>query len=271
MEQCLLHANCQGEPLAHLLSLSPEFAARWAFDYWVNYTGAAVSDAALAQCSLFIYQYLGPQWGGNASEVLLAKLPAHAVAVQVPNLFFKGYWPLWTNESRMNFGDIYLDTLTDKGLRAAEAVHFCLKADLAKLYDLDAIVAESQALECQREAGSVIELVDFVAAHWREEQLFTTVNHPGPRLMLMVANAVLHALNLPPMPEKVIHENSISCDPHFHLAIHPAVARHFGLPFADENTRYPVYGRRMTYREYALCYADCRIKKQNLLEYLQSE
>lgn len=270
MEQCFLHANCQGEPLAYLLSLSPEFATRWELAYQVNYTGTAVSPSVLAQCSLFLYQYLGPQWGDTSSEALLACLPAHAVAVRLPNLFFKGYWPFWTSQSRMNFGDTHLDALTDKGLSAAEAVHIFLKSDLTQFYDLDTMLAESQALERQREAGSIIELVDFVDAHWRHEPLFTTINHPGPKLTLMVANAVLHAVGLPPLPESVLGTHVISCDPHFHLPIHPGVARHFGLTFANEHTLYPVFGRKMTYREYALCYADCRIREQNLLEYLQS-
>ncbi len=268
MELCLLHANCQGSPLARLLSASPSFAARWRIRHCVNYTREPVPDDALASCSLFLYQHLGEQWGELASARLLERLGPGARAVRLPNLFFKGYWPLWTNASSMHFGDVYLDYLTDQGLDAAEIAHLYLRASLDRLYDLDGLVAESQALERERERGSVIELVDYVEAHWKEEQLFASVNHPGPRLLRMVADAVLGELGLPDLPGGAAPDGELACDAQFELPVHPAVGRHFGLPFVSEERRYPVYGKMLTFRQYALCYVDCRRKGHDFLEYL---
>lgn len=269
MELCLLHANCQGAPLARLLAASPNFAARWRIRHCVNYTREAVPDEALAACTLFLYQRLGGQWGELASDRLLARLSPGVTALCLPNLFFKGYWPLWTNASSMHFGDRYLDALTDRGLTPAEILHVYLRGNLAEVFDLEALIAESQALERERERGTILELTDYVEAHWKKEQLFTTVNHPGPGLMRMVADAVLGRLGLPPLalgadgPE-------LACDPLFELPVHPAVGRHFGLAFVGEDRLYPVYGKRLTFRQYALCYVDCRRHGYDFQDYLAS-
>jgi hypothetical protein len=270
MELCLLHANCQGEPLLRLLAASPGFAARWRVRLYTNYTREPIPARDLENCRLFLYQHLGPEWGGLASERLLERLPPGAAALCLPNPFFKGYWPLWTNASTMNFGDVYLDLLVDKGLSPAEAVHLYLRDSLTGFYDLDALVAESQALERRREQNALIPLADYVEERWRDEQLFTTVNHPGSHLLRRIADAVLKALGLPPLSPAASAGLDLACDPHFELPIHPVAGRHFRLPFAGEERRYPVYGNRLNFREYALCYADCRRRGLNFLEYLQS-
>ncbi len=269
-ERCILHANCQGEPLARLLAASPAFAARWSIRHYVNYIREPVPDEDLAACSLFLYQDLGPQWGGLSSAALLSRLPAHATALCLPNLFFKGYWPLWTSQSSMHFGDVYLDYLVDQGLNPAEILRLYLSPTLTARYDLDALKDESQALERRREASAILSCVDYIEEHWRDVQLFSTVNHPGPELMRRVADAALAALGLPRLPEHLPAGLELSCDPHFHLPIHPTVGRHFGLPFAGEERRYPAYAHWLTFRQYALCYIDCRQKGLNLLEYLQA-
>lgn len=73
---CVLHANCQGEPMAALLRLCPGFAARYEIRLFTNYTREPVPDEVLSSCSLFLFQHLGPQWNGLASEALLKKNPA---------------------------------------------------------------------------------------------------------------------------------------------------------------------------------------------------
>lgn len=270
MELCLLHANCQGTPLGRLLTMSPGFVARWRIMHVLNYLRDPVPEDALHTCTLFLYQHLGPQWGPLASERLLEGLRPGATALRLPNLFFKGYWPLWTNDSIMNFGDIYLDYLTDQGLELSEIIHLYLHGRLEKLYDLDGLVAESQARQRERERGSVVELTDYVEEHWKRAQLFTTINHPCPDLLRRVADAVLASLDLPPLPADVTERcgDSLACDVHFDLPIHPAVGRYFGLPFAGPERRYPVYGKQLTFRQYALCYADCRRKGLSFLKYL---
>ncbi len=270
MELCLLHANCQGGPLARLLALSPDFAARWSVRHVINYTREPVPEDALRGCTLFLYQPLGAHWGELASERLLARLNPGAAVLRLPDLFFKGYWPLWTNASTMHFGDIYLDYLTDMGLELAEIIHLYMRDNLDAIYDLDGLAAESQARQRERERGCVVELADYVEAHWKDAQLFASVNHPSPELLRRVADAVLTALGLPPLAAVAAERGGVGlvCDAQFELPVHPAVGRHFGLSFVGPERRYPVYGKQLTFRQYALCYADCRRRGLNFQEYL---
>ena len=270
MESCLLHANCQGAALLRLLAASRGFAARWRVRLYTNYTREPIPAREIEQCRLFLYQHLGDEWGELASAHLLDRLSPGAVALRLPNLFFKGYWPLWTNASTMNFGDVHLDYLVDKGLSLGEAMRLYLSDSLAALYDLDALVAESQALERRREQGALISLVDYVEGCWRDVQLFNTVNHPGPELLRRIADAVLDALGLPRLSPSSLAGLDLACDPHFELPIHPVAGRYFRLPFAGAERRYHVYANKLTFREYALCYADCRRRGMDFLEYLQS-
>lgn len=267
---CILHANCQGGPLRRLLLASAGFAGRWNVLHILNYDHSPVPADALEHCDLFLYQHLGPQWGELASQRLLARLPGNAKRIRLPNLFFMGYWPLWTGDSSMNFGDIYLDYLVDKGLSPAEIMRVYLHGRLSAVHDLDARVQSSRERQRIKDSGAIISLEAYLDAHWREEQLFTTVNHPAPKLSLMVADAVLAELGLPPLDKSILETegDALDCDRQLHLPIHPAVGRQFGLPFAGEERRYRLYDNMLSFRQYALAYVDCRRKGLPFLVYL---
>jgi len=87
-ELCIVHVNCQGPPLIQRLLSCPEFAKRYKCVLFTNYTKDPVPDEMLQQCSLFLYQHLGQDWGDLASEKLLSKLPKSARHLCVPNMFF---------------------------------------------------------------------------------------------------------------------------------------------------------------------------------------
>ena len=72
----ILHANCQGRPLAARLLASPEFAGGFMPRVYLNYAREAIPAADLERCGLFLYQHLGPEWGDLSSAALLARLPA---------------------------------------------------------------------------------------------------------------------------------------------------------------------------------------------------
>jgi hypothetical protein len=174
-------------------------------------------------------------------------------------MFFKGYWPFWTNAGPLDFGDGFLDLLVDQGLSLAEAKHVYLRGVLETKFDLDAIAADSLNREREKERCAVVGTADFVAERWRREQMFHSVNHPDKALCLRVANGVLAALGLPPVPGPA-GENCPPCNGDFDLPIHPGVGRHFGLPFAGEDRRYNIFGRPMTFEQYITCYLSCRLQ-----------
>lgn len=255
---CVVHANCQGDPLRALLSLHPQFGREYDIAKYTNYLREDIPAEQLEACDLFLYQPLGEQWNDHASDALLRKVSPTAVSMAIPNMLFKGYWPFWTNRSPMDYGDAMLDHMIDMGLEKKEILYLCLHTDLTRKYDLDAMLAESLAVERAKEHGCVVHTVDMVQELWKHEKLFNTINHPNRRLVLHVANGVLDALGMTPVPD-VVSAAFTDPYPEFELPLHPQVAAYHGLDFGGPQTRYAVYGTPRTYEEYVSRYVDCRL------------
>jgi hypothetical protein len=186
-----------------LLASSPEFSARWRIRHYTNYTREAIPATELENATLFLYQHLGPEWAEVSSASLLGSLSGAAVSLCVPNMFFKGYWPFWMSDSPMDFADALLDTLYASGAGKPEIVKVYLSGAVARMMDVDAVVAETLRIEEAKEALCDIKTAAFVARNWRKRLLFQTVNHPGEELLSLVAQGVLARLGLPPLSGEI--------------------------------------------------------------------
>ena len=265
-----MHANCQGEPLARLLAESPEFVARWDIHRYTNYTREAIPDFALKNATLFLFQHLGPEWGEVSSDALLARLGPKARPVCIPNMFFLGYWPFWTKDSPMDFGDFFLDKLYAAGAGKPEILRVYLNGRIDRMVDLEAVVRNSLAAEFAKEERCDVKTAAFAAENWKKIRLFQTVNHPDAPLLTHAAQGLLAHLGLPLLPLDVCESYSFDYEG-FALPIHPKVAAYHALPFADAETQYPVFGREMTFGQYISRYIDCRMNhlEESFLAYLQ--
>ncbi|SDF06347.1 WcbI family polysaccharide biosynthesis putative acetyltransferase [Desulfovibrio legallii] len=260
---CLLHTNCQGDALRPLLENTPAFARLFRIRQYVNYTREEIGRVDLRQCALFLYQWLAPKWGALSTEQLLPRLPPACRTLTVPNLFFKGYWPTWTREAPIDFGDSLLESLLAQGLTPTEALALYLRGAPPLLGDraaLEAAAEASLAREEAKEAAASIRCAPLIRERWREEQLFVTINHPGRELMCHVADSLLRLLGLGGLPPSV-RRAYVSPLEDFWLPVHPAVGERLGLPFARRDRRYPIYGQALTHREYTACYLACRSEK----------
>ena len=255
-ELCLIHANCQGDALHALLAAVPAFGRCFEVRKYTNYLKETIPQRDFDRCRVFLYQHLGEKWNDLASDALLARLHPVACRIQIPNLLFKGYWPLWTNKSSMNYGDILLDLLVSRGYSESEVLHVYLRGKLTEKYNLNAILAENLGRERLKEKSAVIALTDFIEENWRGQQLFLSPNHPGKNLLLAIADAVLENLGLGRVPPSL--RNAFRPDyPDFELPIHPRAGAHFGLSFAGADRLYSIYGRPMNFARYAACYVHC--------------
>lgn len=254
----LLHANCQGEPLAAALCASPDFAGCFTPRVYLNYARQEIPQADLDACGLFLYQHLGPEWGPLSSEALLARLPAGCPSLCIPNMFFRGPWPLWSGAPGFDYRDELLDALVDTGLPAQEILRLYLAMPLEKKYDLDARLRDTIRIERQREERTPVKYLDHVLEHWRTRPLFLTVNHPGAELLRLSARGILRELGLAP-PRQVAIPPLGGYYADFELPVHPQVAAHYGLAWAHAGTSYRTYGKARTFAEYAATYVCCRM------------
>lgn len=257
---CLIHANCQGDELETLLLASSSFSRAYTIERYTNYTREQIPEESLAQCNLFLYQYLGPEWEGLSSQRLLSRLPSSAVSLCVPNLFFSGCWPLWTSESPIAFGDSLLNRLIDENASKAAILSIYLNKDLHSFVDMQALFEQSLARERAKERGAKILTLDWTLEHWKERPLFHTVNHPGRELMVLVAQAALKELDFPELEQQELDTvpEPFPSYAEFDLPIHPQVADFHGLRWVREGQTYNIFGRPMTFEQYISRYIDCR-------------
>lgn len=255
-EICVLFANCQGEALAPLLLASPEFAARFELRHFLNYRDQELVEHDLKRCSLFLHQYLAPDWGVFSSREALRRLNPASRSVCIPNMFFKGYWPFWTNKTDViNFADSLLEDLLIRGLSPDAVAGLYLKGGL--IGDVESVAAASLAREREKERFSDIKYVDIIAQNWRDEPLFITVNHPGKKLLVHAANEILAILGMAPLGAKTIGAYKHPQD-EFWLPIHPIVAKKLKLSFVEPGAAYPCFGARISHAEYVSRYLACR-------------
>lgn len=272
---CILHANCQGDEIERLLLLSNFFSASYQLHRFTNYTREAIPDALLADCQLFLYQHLGPTWENLSSDRLLSKLPPSSLSLRIPNMFFRAYWPFWTNRSPMDFGDSLLDRLIDEGAPKPVILRIYLHGDIGAFADLEAITENSFAIETVKEEQVCVKTVDFIREEWKKKALFHTVNHPGKELLLMAVDGILRELGFPALGSSELaaleNQGAFPSYSDFDLPIHPQVAEFHGLQFIRPSHLFSVFGKRMTFEQYVSRYIDCRLNgmETNFLGYVQ--
>lgn len=267
---CVIHANCQAEPLMELLALSPSFSKLWDVKLYTNYIKEDVPQEDLDNCGLFLYQHLDEDWGALASSALLARLNPAAQDICLPNMFFKGYWPFWTSSSPIDFGDSLLDKLIDAGAQKPEILKIYYHNDISKFVDMQDVAEESLQIEEDKDRRSPIKISAVMREFWRDEALFYTCNHPATRLLAEAANQLLRLLGFPALSEKAV-AGYLPEYSNFELPIHPQVAGALGLSFLEPEHKFNIFGRRLSFLQYLSRYIDCREQgyEDGFLGYLQ--
>ena len=223
----------------------------------------------------FLYQYLGDTWEDLSSRTLLQQLAPSALALQIPNLFFTGYWPFWTSRGPIDFSDALLNRLIDEGAPKSAILKLYMHSDITNFIDLKAALDKTVAIERQKETHTCVTYVDYALRLWKQRMLFLTVNHPGLDLLVHVAQGILNALGLPPLTGQELARPGLHADfpsySNFELPVHPQVAAFHGLEFGGPQQTYAVFTRRMTFEQYISRYIDCRLNgmDENFLGYLQ--
>lgn len=267
---CVIHANCQGEPLVELLALSPAFSSVWEVRHYTNYIREEIPQADLDRCSLFFYQHLGPEWGEASSGSLAARLNPAAEAICMPNMFFKGYWPFWTSTSPIDFGDTLLDKLIDSGAHKPEIIKIYCYGDVGKFADLENVAKESLAVEEEKDKRSPIKMAPLMRELWRDEPIFYTCNHPAKRLLASMTNQLLGLLGLPELSEAAVAAYQPEYS-NFELPIHPHIAAKLRLSFIGAEHKFNIFGRGLSFLQYVSRYIDCRQQgyDEDFIGYLQ--
>ena len=273
---CILHANCQGAELEHLLKASRHFSSTFHIERYTNYTKENIPQESLEACGLFLYQHIGPQWGELCSVNLLAKLSKRTPSLQIPNMLFTAYWPAWATRGPMNeFNDKFLNQRIAEGLPKEEIIRRYMSGGAFTHEDMDSALERSIAIERTKEQNAYIKTVDYILDRWKEKPMFHTINHPCEELLIHATQGILEGIGMPRMSsgelQAVRVDSAFPSYAGFDLPIHPGTALHHGLKFIRPGQRFAVFGQQMTFEQYIGRYIDCRLegKEKDFPAYLQ--
>jgi tetratricopeptide (TPR) repeat protein len=153
-------------------------------------------------------------------------------------------------------GDTYLNRLIDNGTAAVEAVDQYRALNVNSVRNLDRLFELLIDRQRSRDAACGYQIADLIEERFREEALFRTPYHPNLPLMLHLAGQFFQHFGMGEAAIKNMYERvRVAPMPETELPIHPAVARHFKLTYADAWTLYQIHDEgRFTFTEYALRY-----------------
>ena len=152
--------------------------------------------------------------------------------------------------------DSYLNRLIEKRVPAEEAVAQYLALDVNKIRNLDRLFEIIIDRQRARDNACGYQFADLIVEHFRHEPLFRTPHHPNLRLSLAFGTQFFRHMGLAEAAIARLHERvRVTPFPRTQAPIHPSVAAHFGLAYADAQTRYRIREEgRFTFAEYAARY-----------------
>jgi tetratricopeptide (TPR) repeat protein len=168
---------------------------------------------------------------------------------------YGGYDPF-----RQEMGDGYLNRLLKEGLGPEEAARRYIDADVSRLVDLDRLREITMDRQRARDAATGYRCADLIEDEIAEQQLFLTPFHPTLTVSRYIARHFLQYIGAPSSAiDRVERYMTDSFYFKFGLPIHPSVARHFGLRWADAETRYRFHDEGyLTFAEFVHRYVECR-------------
>ena len=136
-----------------------------------------------------------------------------------------------------DFGDIFLDTMVGERVSEDEAVRRYLALDIAAEAGLNALLDTTLNALAILDARSGFDLASFVAAEFRQQNLFATSERLRLPLFRHIAGCVFSRMGVDRQRAETLMEAPFAPGA---MPIHPGVLRHFGMAAPLPDHRYPV-------------------------------
>jgi tetratricopeptide (TPR) repeat protein len=168
----------------------------------------------------------------------------------------ESHWFLPSGPFDGEMSDSYLNRLIEQGVPSEEAVKQYLALDVNRVRNLDRFFEIIVDRQRSRDEACGFQIADLIVEHFRNEPLYRTPHHPNLRVALSFATQFFRIMRVDAASTRRLHEQiRITPYPKTQLPIHPAVAQHFNLKYADNRTRYRIQEEgRLNFAEYALRY-----------------
>lgn len=153
-------------------------------------------------------------------------------------------------------GDTYLNNLIRDEVPPSDALKRYLDLDIVKAARVDRLMELHLDRQSYRDSQTDFSFASKIETEFRDRSLFLTSSHPELCLMLPLIEGVFAQLGVSKREIKRA-TNGLQRTPFANLSlpIHPAIIKHFGLKFVNENSRYIYYYEgRFTFNEFVLRY-----------------
>ncbi len=152
--------------------------------------------------------------------------------------------------------DSYLNRLITKAVPPEEALEQYRAHDIAKAAHLDRVYELHMDQQRERDARTGFDLASIMEADFRSEALFMSPHHPNRRMFAALLSQLFERMGVEPGVTSLALCSMLKAPfPSGELPLHPGVIRHFGLEFANDETRYAFHAEgRFTFDEYVLRY-----------------
>ncbi|MGC8524974.1 MAG: WcbI family polysaccharide biosynthesis putative acetyltransferase [Acidibrevibacterium sp.] len=252
MRRVVFVGNCQAQALTDAFNrhIAP-FTGERGFHVPAYHDLDEASRATLASADVIVDLVFDFAQRTNIAELGLDK-----PVVTVPYVNCNFLWPYAYEEHPSNaqeefiahgpypaqLGDAYLNRLIRENVPAEDAAARYLDLDINQKVRLDRRLEMNLALQKQRDEKTGFEVASLMERHFREEPIFLTPDHPNRRIFLHVVERCFEQLGVPsPLITRLPHVIRRSFFPQEALPVHPRLAAHFGLAWANEATRYPFW------------------------------
>ena len=266
----LFYGNCQAGALAVIFGADPIIKASFDVTYAASFDDRTSSKVTLTREVVGTTAILFEQHDPKVFP-MRALLPPNCLTVTFPSIDLNLLWPLHcanpfndtptaeTPWGRFFYGDRIIVDCIQRGLSAAETIQIYEHSSAQHLPNLDRFAALEAARLASRDLKCTVTMADFILAHFREKNLFWTVNHPTMAALRELSSRLIERAKL-----RSIVFYSVQLDAtiaglppqgplgELRVPVHPNIANHFKLTwYPDEASKQ--YGLRrepLTYREY---------------------
>ena len=153
-------------------------------------------------------------------------------------------------------GDSFLNKLIRKGAEPQEALEIYRSIDIASVAHLDRMAQIYLDRQRARDAITGFDVANAIESRFRDENLFLTAEHPDAFIFGLIARQLLEQMGVPGAVTASALQSLVRTPfPPTQLPLHPGVARHFGLSYGGEGSRYTFLDEgSFTFDEFVLRY-----------------
>lgn len=165
---------------------------------------------------------------------------------------------------RSEIGDSHLNRLLASGIPPDEAAERYLAADMAVVGKLDRLYEITIDRQRARDLATGYRCADLIEGRFRDKQLFLTPYHLTLTMSRYMALTFLEDIGaLSESIDLVNRRMTENFYPTYATPVHPGIARHFGLKWANEWTKYPFHSEgSITFEQFVRRYVRCEVNAE---------